>query len=266
MTATTLGFSRMGRNRELKKALERHWSGKSKAAELLDVARELRQSHWRLQRQSGLTQVPCNDFSLYDHVLDMAVMVGAIPKRFENASPGLDRYFTMARGASEKNGRPETPALEMTKWFDTNYHYLVPEWEPGQSFALESDKPLAEFQEAQAMGLNARPTVLGPITLLLLGKGREEDFDPLSLLPGLPPVYEELLRRLAAAGADWVQLDEPILAVDLPPGALAAIPSVGFAEPAFGHLLRRAWRGASHGDAASGQGGPPRPDPSPRAA
>lgn len=222
-TATTLGFSRIGRQRELKKALERHWSGKTDALDLLDVARGLREDHWNLQKRSGLTQVPCNDFSLYDHVLDAVVMTGAIPKRFQNVPAGLGRYFTMARGASRKDGRPETPAMEMTKWFDTNYHYLVPEWEPGQSFALESEKPLAEFEEAKALGLDARPVLLGPVTFLLLGKGQDEGFDPLSLLLGLLPVYEELLRRLSAVGATWVQLDEPILAVDPPPGSLAAI-------------------------------------------
>ena len=223
--ATTLGFSRMGRNRELKKALERFWSGKSDADALLDAARGLRASHWDLQRQAGLTQVPCNDFSLYDHVLDATVMVGARPQRFESAAAGLDRYFTMARGASAAGGRPETSALEMTKWFDTNYHYLVPEFDRGQEFALEADKPLNEFREAQALGFDARPVLLGPVSLLLLGKPKTDDFHPLDLLPGLLPVYEDLLRRLAAAGANWVQLDEPCLVADLSPSAQTALES-----------------------------------------
>jgi 5-methyltetrahydropteroyltriglutamate--homocysteine methyltransferase len=224
--ATNLGFPRMGRHRDLKKALERFWAKKSDAAELVATARQLRGDHWKLQIEAGLAQVPCNDFSLYDHVLDTSVMVGLEPGRFQDLPAGLDRYFAMARGVAREGERSGAAALEMTKWFDTNYHYLVPEFEKGQKFSLVSDKPMAEFREARDLGIPARPVVLGPVSFLLLGKAKETGVDPLELWPSLVPVYEELLRRLAAAGADWVQIDEPCLVTDLDPRVLPVLDSI----------------------------------------
>ncbi|XBH08288.1 5-methyltetrahydropteroyltriglutamate--homocysteine S-methyltransferase [Singulisphaera sp. Ch08] len=224
--ATNLGFSRMGPHRELKKALERFWAKKSDAGVLLATACSLRESHWKLQRDLGLAQVPCNDFSLYDHVLDAALMVGVRPGRFGGVAEGLDRYFAMARGVAHEGERSGVAALEMTKWFDTNYHYLVPEFEADQEFRLDAAKPLAEFAEAKALGIPARPVLLGPVSFLLLGKIKDAGRKPLDLWPALVPVYEELLRRLRAAGADWVQIDEPCLATDVEPSTLATLEAV----------------------------------------
>ncbi len=225
-SATNLGFPRVGRNRELKRALERFWAGRETADQLLATARQLRREHWETQREAGLDVVPCNGFSLYDHVLDTAVMVGAVPDRFATISNDLERYFTMARGGRALIGRPGVAALEMTKWFDTNYHYIVPEFHRDQGFRLASSKPIDEFREATDLGCRARPVLVGPITFLRLGKTEEPDHDPLDLLSRLVPVYEELLRRLAAAGAEWVQIDEPILATDLDDRTLTAFDRV----------------------------------------
>jgi 5-methyltetrahydropteroyltriglutamate--homocysteine methyltransferase len=221
--ATNLGFPRMGRDRELKKALEQFWAGDTTADQLLATARQLRKAHWALQRDAGLGVVPCNDFSLYDHVLDTAVMVGAVPERFAAIPDGLERYFAMARGGKARDGRPGPAALEMTKWFDTNYHYLVPEFRRDQTFHLATTKPVDEFLETRELGLAARPVLVGPVTFLLLGKAKEPGFEPLDLLPALLPVYEELLRRLAGAGAGWVQFDEPCLVTDVGERVLAAV-------------------------------------------
>ncbi|WP_307282975.1 5-methyltetrahydropteroyltriglutamate--homocysteine S-methyltransferase [Labrys wisconsinensis] len=226
----TLGVSRIGRRRELKFALESYWSGKSPAAELLDTARALRAANWIEQRDRGITAIPSNDFSFYDQVLDTAVMVGAIPPRYgwSGGAVPLDIYFAMARGSQgdvaadcghthhghEHHG---VTALEMTKWFDTNYHYMVPELSAGQAFSLTSTKPVEEFLEAKALGVHTRPVLVGPLTFLKLGKSSEPGFDPVTLLAKLLPVYEDILGRLAAAGADWVQIDEPVLALDLAP-------------------------------------------------
>jgi 5-methyltetrahydropteroyltriglutamate--homocysteine methyltransferase len=232
----TLGVPRIGRRRELKFALESYWAGKSSAAELLDTAKALRAASWKEQQQRGVTKIPSNDFSLYDHVLDTIVLVGAIPARYgwKGGDVSLDTYFAMARGSqghTEGEGCDHgcadaahgVPALEMTKWFDSNYHYMVPQFTPDQEFALASSKPVDEFLEAKALGIHTRPVILGPVTLLKLGKSQEEGFDPLALLPRLLPVYAELLGRLAAAGANWVQIDEPALALDLIPNEREAI-------------------------------------------
>jgi 5-methyltetrahydropteroyltriglutamate--homocysteine methyltransferase len=208
------GFPRIGLKRELKRALEAHWRGEAPAEALSDTARTLRVRHWQLARDAGADVVPCNDFSLYDHVLDTAVLFDAIPDRYRPvfSKNRLDGYFAMARG--HKRDGHDLHALEMTKWFDTNYHYLVPELHAGQRFALVGDKPLAEFREAQALGHRARPVLLGPVSFLLLSK-TVDGSDRLALLDALLPAYAELLRQLAAAGADWVQLDEPCLVLDL---------------------------------------------------
>ncbi|MBN9078454.1 MAG: 5-methyltetrahydropteroyltriglutamate--homocysteine S-methyltransferase [Rhizobiales bacterium 65-79] len=222
----TLGFPRIGRERELKFALESYWAGKSSRDDLLNMAKALREANWIEQRDHGVTRIPCNDFSLYDHVLDTAVMVGAVPPRFgwKGGPVALDTYFAMARGSQHAGGECDHPghshdatALEMTKWFDTNYHYMVPELADDQVFTLSSLKPVDEFLEAKALGIHTRPVLLGPITFLKLAKSTAESFNPLTLLPKLIPVYAQLLKRLARAGADWVQIDEPALVLDLIP-------------------------------------------------
>jgi len=215
--ATNLGFPRIGKKRELKRALESYWKGESDADQLRSATRELRRAHWQLQQQAGLDQIPSNDFSLYDHVLDTAAMVGAVPERFgwSGGEVDLDTYFTMARGRPSSGTDEGLTPLEMTKWFDTNYHYLVPEFWSGQKFELASTKPVDEFREAKEAGIHTRPVLVGPVSFLMLGKARGEQFDPLTLLDQLLPVYQDVLKRLAEAGADWVQIDEPYLGLDL---------------------------------------------------
>lgn len=238
VSVATLGVPRIGRRRELKFALENCWSGKDSAEALLETARRLRADNWRLQAEKGVTRIPSNDFSLYDHVLDTAVMVGAIPQRYgwTGGEMPLDTYFAMARGSEGDAGcgHPghvhSTSALEMTKWFDTNYHYMVPELAPDQEFVLATTKPVDHFLEAKALGIHTRPVVLGPVTFLRLAKCGGEEFDLLSLLPKLLPVYTDLLNRLHAAGADWVQIDEPCLVLDLEAGERAAL------EEAYNHF------------------------------
>lgn len=211
---TNLGFPRIGAKRELKRALEAYWRGDIAAESLQTTARELRRRHWRLQKEAGADTVPCNDFSLYDHVLDAAFLFDAIPARYRalaDADP-LAGYFALARGC-QKDG-VDLRALEMTKWFDTNYHYIVPELHAGQAFRLRGDKPLAELLEARALGLDARPVLLGPVSFLKLAKTTDGS-DALALLERLLPAYAELLGKLGDAGAEWVQVDEPCLALDL---------------------------------------------------
>ncbi|MBD9370465.1 5-methyltetrahydropteroyltriglutamate--homocysteine S-methyltransferase [Xanthomonas sp. XNM01] len=211
---TNLGFPRIGGRRELKRALEAHWRGELDASQLLAVARELRQRHWQLQADAGAQLLPSNDFSLYDQVLDTAWLLDAIPQRYRalaDAEP-LAGYFALARGV-QRDGI-DLRALEMTKWFDTNYHYLVPELHADQQFALRDDKPVAEFLEARALGHATRPVLIGPVTFLWLSKTTDSS-DRFALLGRLLPVYAELLARLKAAGADWVQIDEPALVLDL---------------------------------------------------
>ncbi|GHP01046.1 5-methyltetrahydropteroyltriglutamate--homocysteine methyltransferase [Reticulibacter mediterranei] len=223
--ATNLGYPRIGARRELKKVLEQFWSGKLSEAEMLTQAASLRQQHWQLQQRAGLTHIPSNDFSLYDHVLDAVAMVGAVPKRYQwdGSVVDLRTYFAMARGMqNDQDQASAIPAMEMTKWFDTNYHYIVPEFELEQRFQLASTKPIDEFLEAKALGIHTRPVLLGPISFLLLGKTHHSGVDPLTLLDQLLPVYEEVLRKLAQAGADWVQIDEPCLVLDLTEAAQEA--------------------------------------------
>ena len=221
--ATNLGFPRIGPYRELKKSLEAYWAGRTSATDLQASAAELRERVCRFQADSGMDHVPSGDFSLYDHVLDAAVLVGAVPERYRNVGDvdPLDRYFAMARGGT-LGGRSVT-ALEMTKWFDTNYHYLVPELVPGQRFSLSSTKPLDEFHQAAAVGVTTRPVILGPVSFLLLSK-RIGDGTNLDLLPRLCEVYAELLGSLQEARATWVQIDEPVLALDLDSYQRAAFP------------------------------------------
>ncbi|MDC0766393.1 5-methyltetrahydropteroyltriglutamate--homocysteine S-methyltransferase [Streptomyces sp. HD] len=218
---TVYGYPRQGPNRELKKAIEGYWKGRVSADELRSTAAGLRAGNWRQLAEAGLDEVPTGDFSYYDHVLDTTVMVGAVPDRHRDAvaTDPLDGYFAMARGTKD------VAPLEMTKWFDTNYHYLVPELGPETVFVADSAKQVAEFEEAVALGLTARPVLVGPVTYLLLAKpapGVAADFEPLTLLDRLLPVYAEILADLRAAGAQWVQLDEPALVQDRTPAELNA--------------------------------------------
>ncbi len=218
MLTHNLGYPRIGSHRELKKACERYWSSQISLAELLEAGRAIRQSHWRLQQEAGIDLVPCNDFSFYDHVLDLSLMAGAVPSRYRPLldkpdASGMDLYFAMARGC-QKDGL-DLIAMEMTKWFDTNYHYLVPEFTKDQTFRLTSRKILDEFQEAQALGINGKPVLTGPVSYLLLGKEKEPGFNRLDLLDRLLPVYLQILGALQGLGAEYVQIDEPYLALDL---------------------------------------------------
>ena len=218
-TTTNLGFPRIGAHRELKRAVEGYWNGNRSKQDLLDEGRELRERHWREQADLGLDFVPSNDFSYYDQVLDTCAMVGAVPERFpwDGDIVDLDTYFAMARGLQEKDLEGEgegVQAMEMTKWFDTNYHYLVPEFSRDTEFSLSSTEPIDAYEEALEAGTDTRPVLVGPVSFLLLGKTREDDLDALDLLDDLLPVYAEVLERLADAGADAVQIDEPTLVAD----------------------------------------------------
>ena len=229
----TLGFPPLGAARELKRATEGYWSGKVPRADLLRTGAELRARHWRLQRDAGIDLPPSNDFSFYDRMLDTCALVGAVPPRYEwkGKEVDLDTYFAMARGAQK--GSRDVTAMEMTKWFDTNYHYIVPELARDQSFRLASAKPVGEFSEALALGVRTTPVLIGPLTFLLLAKEKGPGFDRLDLLDRLLPVYGEVLQQLAAAGAEWVQVDEPCLALDRTPAQLERY------RAAYGFLAER---------------------------
>ncbi len=225
LISTCLGHPRIGKARELKLSLERYWAKKTSASELDATARELRNRHWLVMKARGLAHVPSSDFSLYDHVLDMAVTLGAVPARYAAVSDPLERYFAMARGLQDPKAGVDLPALEMTKWFDTNYHYIVPELELGQRFRLDASRLLRELAEARALGIEPRPVIVGPVTFLLLSKFGSAEADretPLTLLDTLLPIYEELLALLGSQNVSWVQLDEPCLALDLDGPARAA--------------------------------------------
>ncbi len=221
--SSNLGYPRIGSDRELKRALEGYWRGNRNRDDLLETARELRKRHWKLQQDQGIEHIPSNDQSLYDHVLDTVAMVGAVPDRYNwnGGKVDLDTYFAMARGSQSDD--EDVSAMEMTKWFDTNYHYIVPEFEEAQAFHLASTKPIDEYKEARDLGIQTRPVLLGPVSFLLLGKARSDTVEPLALLEDLLPVYAEVLDRLAAEGADWVQLDEPCLVLDQDEDVLRAI-------------------------------------------
>ncbi|MDQ6824909.1 MAG: 5-methyltetrahydropteroyltriglutamate--homocysteine S-methyltransferase, partial [Candidatus Eremiobacteraeota bacterium] len=217
-----LGFPRIGHKRELKKALEAYWKGDLSDEGLSETGRSLRQRHWKIQADAGLDYVPTNDFSYYDQMLDTTAMLGAIPRRYGFSGGQVDfkTYFAMARGSDQ------APAMEMTKWFDTNYHYIVPEFEATMTFELRSTKVIDETKEALAQGLTPKPVLIGPITYLWLGKEKANDratFSRLDLLPRLIPVYQEVLKRLKALGVQWVQFDEPALVTDLPAVWLRAL-------------------------------------------
>ncbi|OBI15626.1 5-methyltetrahydropteroyltriglutamate--homocysteine S-methyltransferase [Mycobacterium sp. E2327] len=219
-TATVTGSPRIGPKRELKRATEGYWAGRTSRSDLESVAATLRRDMWSQLASAGLDSVPVNTFSYYDQMLDTAVMLGALPVRAGEVPDELDRYFALARG------NDDIAPLEMTKWFDTNYHYLVPEIEPATRFALNPDKVLSELKEAFAQGIPARPVVIGPITFLLLSKGINGGGAPIERLRELLPIYSELLSLLAEHGAQWVQFDEPALVTDISPDAPALAEAV----------------------------------------
>jgi 5-methyltetrahydropteroyltriglutamate--homocysteine methyltransferase len=223
--AHNLGFPRIGADRELKKAQEAYWKGDIDQAGLQAVGRELRARHWQLQKDAGIELLPVGDFAWYDQVLTHSLAFGAIPDRFaktlaSTGLPTLDTLFAMARGATTnccggEHGQAQY-AQELTKWFDTNYHYLVPEFSADQRFLLSWEQLFDEVAEAQALGHAVKPVLIGPLTYLWLGKAKGDEFDKLDLLERLLPVYGEILSRLARQGVEWVQIDEPILGLDLP--------------------------------------------------
>ncbi|MDP1760071.1 MAG: 5-methyltetrahydropteroyltriglutamate--homocysteine S-methyltransferase, partial [Candidatus Woesebacteria bacterium] len=203
---------------ELKKSCEQYWSGKISLEELVKTGRNIRQHNWQSQNDSGIDLIPSNDFSFYDQVLDMSLTVGAIPERYHEVilnkdNSELDLYFAMARGY-QKDGLDIT-AMEMTKWFDTNYHYIVPEFHKNKEFKLFSTKITDDFYEAKLLGIITKPVIIGPITYLLLGKEKEQGFHRLDLLKNLLPVYIDILKKLETLNVEWVQFDEPYLALDL---------------------------------------------------
>ena len=228
-TATVTGSPRIGPKRELKRATEGYWAGRTSRAELESVAATLRRDMWAQLVAAGLDSVPVNTFSYYDQMLDTAVMLGALPARAAQVPDDLDRYFAAARGNSD------VAPLEMTKWFDTNYHYLVPEIEPATAFSLNPDKVLSELKEALQQGVPARPVVIGPITFLLLSKAVNGGGPPIERLEELVPIYSQLLSLLADSGAPWVQFDEPALVTDISPGAPALAEAVYNALGAVGN-------------------------------
>ncbi|HOZ83941.1 MAG TPA: 5-methyltetrahydropteroyltriglutamate--homocysteine S-methyltransferase [Niabella sp.] len=221
MQTHNLGYPRIGSQRELKKACEQFWAGKIPAHQLMQTGKNIRRQNWQLQKEAGIDLIPCNDFSFYDQVLDLTLMVGAIPERFHSLMetkqlPDIDLLFAMARGY-QKDGFDVT-AMEMTKWFDTNYHYIVPEFTSNQKFTLYTNKVVNEFLEAKDNDINAKPVLIGPVSYLLLGKEKEEGFHRLELIKNLLPVYLKILNRLDKANVQYIQFDEPCLALNLTEG------------------------------------------------
>lgn len=212
--AANLGFPRIGARRELKKAVEGFWKGNVSEADLQKKAKEIRAENWKFQKEQGIDLIPSNDFSFYDQILDTIALFGAVPDRykFNGGNVDLKTYFAMARGA-QTDGL-DVVAMEMSKWFDTNYHYIVPEFKQGQTFKLSSTKIFDEYKEAKALGIETKPVIVGPLTFIRIGKTHGENVDLGELLDNLLPVYEEVLQKLEAEGAKWVQIDEPALALD----------------------------------------------------
>lgn len=217
VSATNLGFPRIGDMRQLKKAVEAYWKGKSSQEDLISTGKELRAHNWKLQKKAGISHIPSNDFSFYDQVLDMITTLGLIPERYkwDGQDIDLDTYFAMARGA-QKDGIDVT-AMEMTKWYDTNYHYIVPEFEKGMTPKLSNTKVFDQYQEAKDQGIETRPVLVGPASFVFLGKPQYEGFSHEETVKQLIPVYNEILAKLAEQGAEWVQIDEPVFCLDLCP-------------------------------------------------
>ena len=222
ITTATIGYPRIGPKRELKKALESFWKGDIKENELQSTAKDLRKKNWEIQKENGIDLITSNDFSFYDQVLDTICLLGAVPDRYNWQGDDVDlkTYFAMARGSQTKE--LDVSALEMTKWFDTNYHYLVPELKSDQKFKISSQKPFEEFKEAKSAGYKTKPVLLGPITFLLLSKSTEGK-NTLDLLDNLLPVYLEIVKKLNDLGAEWIQIDEPIFVKDLDEGVVSKI-------------------------------------------
>lgn len=246
--ATNLGFPRIGAKRELKRLVENFWNGKLDEKALLAGAKNLRLENWQMQKSLGLDHIPSNDFSFYDHVLDTAFMLGVIPDAYKNVekTPGLATYFAMGRGkqGTVEGKQVDVPAMEMKKYFDTNYHYIVPRFDQDTTFSLNSNKAVEEFLEAKSNGIHTRPVIVGPVSFLLMGRPSKKaapGFSALSLLPKLIPVYQQLLKKLAEAGADWIQMDEPFLVQELDQSAgnalKSAYPSLVQACPAVKILI-----------------------------
>uniref|UniRef100_A0A453H0M1 5-methyltetrahydropteroyltriglutamate--homocysteine S-methyltransferase n=1 Tax=Aegilops tauschii subsp. strangulata TaxID=200361 RepID=A0A453H0M1_AEGTS len=224
MASHIVGYPRMGPKRELKFALESFWDGKSSAEDLEKVAADLRASIWKQMSEAGIKYIPSNTFSYYDQVLDTTAMLGAVPDRYSwtGGEIGHSTYFSIARGNAT------VPAMEMTKWFDTNYHFIVPELSPATKFSYASHKAVSEYKEAKALGVDTVPVLVGPVSYLLLSKaakGVEKSFSLLSLLDSILPIYKEVVTELKAAGASWIQFDEPTLVKDLAAHELAAFSS-----------------------------------------
>lgn len=218
MLTQNLGYPRIGSQRELKKICENYWADKTGYKNVLQVGKNIRHENWNLQKEAGIDIIPSNDFSFYDHVLDHSLTFGAIPKRYnevilKKGNSELDLYFAMARGY-QKEGL-DVVAMEMTKWFDTNYHYIVPEFYKDQPFKLFSTKIIDEFYEAKQLGITTKPVLIGPVSYLLLGKEKEAGFEKIDLIKNLLPVYIEILSRLDALDVEYVQFDEPFLTLDL---------------------------------------------------
>lgn len=235
VTTHNLGFPRIGARRELKFALEAYWSGKSSRDALRETGRQLRKTHW--SKQQGLDLVPVGDFSFYDQVLDMSFTLGNLPERVQDfQGDALDNYFRVARGRSASHGdcgcSHGVQAGEMTKWFDTNYHYIVPEFSASTTFSLDASRLVAQLDEARELGISAKPVILGPLSYLFIGKAKDGS-NRLDLLPRLLPVYVKLLEELASRGVEWVQIDEPALVTEL--------------EPAWTHAYASAYRALDTG-------------------
>lgn len=231
MLTQNLGYPRIGVNRDLKKVIETYWKGDCSKEELVESISALRILHWSKQKEYGMELVPSNDFSLYDQVLDTALLVGALPDRYKELyqqeddkihSYPIDTYFAMARGL--QNEQHDIAAMEMTKWFNTNYHYIVPEFSPDQEFKCLSSKIFDEYEEAKSVGIVTKPVLIGPVSFLLLGKEKDapKDFHRLDLLDDLLPVYQNILHKLQEMGVEWVQIEEPFLAMDIDEKAKAA--------------------------------------------
>jgi len=219
LKTAVLGYPRIGENRELKKATESYWKGEISREALLEAGREIRKKNWLAQKNASIDLIPSNDFSFYDQVLDMTALLGAVPSRYGKVDGmiDLDTYFSMARGVQERQGigSVAVPAMEMTKWFDTNYHYIVPEFHKNQIFKVSSDKPFVEFKEARSLGIKTRPVLIGPVTYLKLGKTKDRNFSPIELLGSILKVYVSILKEFKSIGVESVQIDEPVLSLDL---------------------------------------------------
>lgn len=213
--ATNLGFPRIGDMRQLKKAVESYWKGQSSRDELVAAGKAIRAHNWKLQQKAGIAHIPSGDFAFYDQVLNMTCALGLVPARYkwDGGKVDLDTYFAMARGAQK--GGLDVTAMEMTKWYDTNYHYLVPEFEEGMTPKLSADTFFEQYEEAKALGIETRPVLIGPATYVFLGKAHYEGFSHAGFVQKLVLVYNEILEGLAARGASWVQIDEPVFALDL---------------------------------------------------